>query len=71
MICVADALFQYREPDYADFQRKLLPTVEPNRIIGVRAPMLRKLTKAWSREAEKLNARRNIKKEVLFFIFFP
>jgi len=51
MICVADALFQYREPDYADFQRKLLPTVEPNRIIGVRAPMLRKLTKAWSREA--------------------
>ena len=33
------------EPGYRDFTAKLLPTVEPERILGVRTPALRALAK--------------------------
>ena len=38
-------LFALRDEPYADFQRKLLPTVAPETFIGVRTPALRKLAK--------------------------
>lgn len=39
-------LFDLRDEAYADFQRKLIPTVDPASVIGVRTPELRKLAKS-------------------------
>ena len=33
------------EPDFADFQRRLMPTVSPERVLGVRTPILRRLAR--------------------------
>lgn len=38
-------LFELRDEDYKNFQAKLLPTVDKNKIIGVRSPALKKLAK--------------------------
>lgn len=38
-------LFRLQDKKYAAFQSKLIPSVEPNRIIGVRTPELRSLAK--------------------------
>lgn len=38
-------LFELADEDYKNFHTKLVPTVEPNTIIGVRTPVLRKLAK--------------------------
>lgn len=35
-------LYAMAEPAYRDFQHKLLPTVDPHRVLGVRVPQLRK-----------------------------
>ena len=35
-------LFALQDPSYRDFQAKLIPTVDPQKIIGVRTPELRK-----------------------------
>lgn len=43
-------LWDLQEKDYAEFQRKLIPNIHPETIIGVRTPALRKLAK----EAAKL-----------------
>lgn len=43
-------LRELEEKDYAEFQRKLIPNIRPETIIGVRTPALRKLAK----EAAKL-----------------
>ena len=45
-----EKLFELEDKDYAEFQRKLIPNVAPETIIGVRTPELRKLAK----EAAKL-----------------
>ena len=42
---IAAELFRLRDPDYAQMQQKILPTVNENRIIGVRTPALRALAK--------------------------
>lgn len=42
---VRKKLFSLKDEGYADFNRKLIPTVEPSLIIGVRAPALAKLAK--------------------------
>ena len=42
---IAAQLHGMVDADYADFQRKLLPTVAPERIVGVRTPALRALAK--------------------------
>ena len=42
---VREELFQRQDLPYRDFQAKLLPTVEPERIIGVRTPELRSYAK--------------------------
>ena len=38
-------LLQYQDDVYADFQRKLTPTVAPEKIIGVRTPQLKAIAK--------------------------
>ncbi len=47
---ILDRLFALQDTAYRDFQGKLLPTVDPKSIIGVRTPDLRKLAKELVRE---------------------
>lgn len=42
-------LFEKQDTAYRDFQKKLIPTVQAERIIGVRTPVLRALAKELSR----------------------
>ena len=46
-------LFLNQDKDYAEFQRKLIPTADPETVIGVRTPVLRKYAKELSKSAEK------------------
>ena len=46
------ALFALQDPDYRAFHSKLMPTVDPERIIGVRVPALRKLAREFGRTPE-------------------
>ena len=45
-------LFRLRDPDYAALQAKIIPTVPPARIIGVRTPALRDLAKRLSKDPD-------------------
>ena len=45
-------LFELQDPKYRDFQCKLMPTVDPDTVIGVRTPELRKLAKAFGKDPE-------------------
>ena len=42
---ISQAVRELAEPKLAEFTAKLLPTVDPERILGVRMPSLRKLAK--------------------------
>ena len=42
---IQDELFRLQDPEYRSFQCKLIPTADPETIIGVRTPELRKLAK--------------------------
>ena len=43
---ITEALFALRDAEYAAFQAKLTPTVDPGLFIGVRVPAVRKLAKS-------------------------
>ena len=45
MMTLQEKLFSLRDENYAVFSAKLIPTVEPDRFIGVRSPQLRALAK--------------------------
>ena len=45
MTDIQTALFALRDPAYQAFQSKLIPTIDPQTVIGVRMPALRKLAK--------------------------
>ena len=45
MDCIVDVLRKHSEEKFADFQAKLIPTVERSLIIGVRTPKIRALAK--------------------------
>ena len=45
-------LFAMQDRKYRDFQAKLLPTIEPDSVIGVRTPALRKYAKELMKENE-------------------
>lgn len=47
---IHEELFRNRDAEYQSFQVKLLPTLNPNTVIGVRTPVLRKLAKALYKE---------------------
>ena len=46
---IADELAALADPTYKEFQAKLVPTVEPERILGVRMPALRKYARTLAR----------------------
>lgn len=51
MTDIQEKLFALQDLCYRDFQRKLIPNIEPERIIGVRTPQLRKIAgELWDRE---------------------
>lgn len=45
-------LFELQDLKYRDFNSKLIPTVDPETVIGVRTPELRKFAKAFSKTPE-------------------
>ena len=47
-----ERLFELQDLDYQAFQRKLMPTVAPEAVIGVRIPALRKLAKEFGKTQE-------------------
>ena len=49
---IVDRLFALRDMQYREFQGKLIPTVDIDRIIGVRTPELRRLAKEFGRRAD-------------------
>ena len=48
---VQDRLFELQDLKYRDFNSKLIPTVEPDLIIAVRTPVLRKFAKEFSKDS--------------------
>lgn len=46
MTPVQTLLFQLQDPGYKEFHYKLLPTIDPTTIIGIRVPQLRQLAKS-------------------------
>ena len=40
-----DILFENHDIQYQAFQSRLIPNIEPEKIIGVRTPVLRKITR--------------------------
>ena len=55
MMNLIDKLFELQDLDYKNFNAKLLPTVDKNKIIGVRNPELRKLTKNFFKHNDAQN----------------
>ena len=49
---IQSRLYELRDERYADFQRRLLPTVKPEAVIGVRTPMLRRFAKELRQSGE-------------------
>lgn len=47
---IREELFRMQDVGYRDFQGKLIPTVDPKAMIGVRTPQLRKMAKEWSKK---------------------
>ncbi|MBR5984220.1 MAG: DNA alkylation repair protein [Bacteroidales bacterium] len=47
-----ESLFANQDLGYRDFHSKLMPTIDKERIIGVRTPQLRKLAKEFAKDAE-------------------
>lgn len=46
---VREKLFELRDEKYKNFQSKLIPTIDSEKIIGVRTPALRKFSKEFSK----------------------
>jgi len=49
---IQQELFKLQDLKYKDFQAKLMPTVDPDVVIGVRTPQLRSLAKEFAKTAE-------------------
>lgn len=49
---VQTRLFEMQDLQYKDFHSKLMPTVNPDKIIGVRIPELRKYAKVFAKSSE-------------------
>ena len=52
MRSVTEALFELRDEEYAGFQAKLTPSVDPELFIGVRVPEVRRLAKLLKNEPD-------------------
>lgn len=49
---IREDLLSMQDVEYKEFHSKLMPTVEPERVIGIRIPVLRKYAKKLSKEGE-------------------
>ena len=49
---IQEELFSFRDEQYREFNAKLLPTVDKEKIIGIRTPLLRKYAKAFAKRPE-------------------
>ena len=49
---IRQQLFAMQDTDYREFQVKLIPTMDPEKVIGVRTPQLRKFAKELSRDPD-------------------
>ena len=49
---IRETLFQLQDKEYRDFQYRLIPTVDPENIIGVRTPALREYAKKLARRED-------------------
>ena len=49
---ITKELFRLRDEKYAGMQEKIIPTVDPSRIIGVRTPELKKLAKSLQKDGD-------------------
>ncbi len=47
---IRESLFEMQDSSYKEFHKKLIPSVNPDTIIGVRTPVLRKLAKEIAKE---------------------
>ena len=45
-------LFELQDLNYKEFHQRLMPTVNPDKVIGIRTPVLRKFAKAFVKRAE-------------------
>lgn len=45
-------LFELQDIKYKEFHQKLMPTVNPDKVIGIRTPVLRKFAKEFSKRGE-------------------
>jgi len=45
-------LFELQDLKYKEFHQKLMPTVNPDKVIGIRTPVLRKYAKAFSKKED-------------------
>ena len=50
---IREELFRLQDPEYRDFQRRLIPTMSTDRMIGVRTPELRKFAKELGKRPDK------------------
>ena len=48
---IIQMLMEEQDMEYAQFHRRLVPTIEPESIIGVRTPILRKMAKQISKDS--------------------
>ena len=49
---IREELFRLRDTEYRDFQVRLIPSVEPDQVIGVRTPSLRKYARQLAKRAD-------------------
>ena len=49
---IREKLFRMQDGKYADFQRKLIPTADPGKVIGVRTPELRQYAKELAKRTD-------------------
>ena len=53
-------LFELQDIKYKEFHQKLMPTVNPDKVIGIRTPVLRKFAKEFSKRAEAEDILKNL-----------
>ena len=56
-----EELFKLQDVEYGEFQKKLIPTVDSEKIIGIRTPELRKLAKRLKKECDSETLERFLK----------
>ena len=53
-------LFSLQDLKYKEFHQKLMPTVNPDKVIGIRTPVLRKFAKEFSKREEATSFLKNL-----------